>query len=524
MSGNLTEAMTVEAQAARKQGFKKLGIVGISLLIEITLIILLFTSLGYIAEWVNIINKGISLLLVLIISGQRKTSSIKISWIILILVFPILGLVLYVLIGLDGGTRRMRKRYEVVDRKLFRYLPDGEKHIDELYTLDKDAGSISKYIKKNSSYPLYDNTDVTYYETGLKGLEAQLEAMSKARRFIFMEYHAIEDKKAWKMIEDVLVERARAGVEVRVFYDDMGSIFFITKVFAKRMESLGIACRYFNPVVPILNFFLNNRDHRKITVIDGKVAFTGGYNLADEYFNFVNPYGMWKDTGIKLEGEAVRSLTITFLEMWNAVKSKDHDDINFDMYLPNVDYKGNEKSYIQPYADSPLDKERVGEEVYINIVNRANDYCYFMSPYLIISDEMMHAFRLAAKRGVDVRVITPGIPDKKMVYGVTRSFYHDLTEAGVRIYEWTPGFCHAKMSIADDKMATVGTINLDYRSLYHHFENGCFMYGTSAVEDIKNDFLSTIDESREVTEEYRIGRKKRLALKDLFLRLFASLM
>lgn len=322
----------------------------------------------------------------------------------------------------------------------------------------------------------------------------------------------------------VLEERVKAGVEVRVFYDDMGSIGFINTDFVKKLEVVGIKCRVFNPFAPGLNLFLNNRDHRKITVIDGKVGFTRGYNLANEYFNLTHPYGQWKDTGIRLEGDAVRSLTITFLEMWNAIKDSNQDDIDIDRYLPQNEYTAKENGYVQPYADSPINHEHIGEEVYISMVNKAEQYCYFMTPYLIITDEMTHALSLAAKRGVDVRIITPGIPDKKVVYGVTRSFYNGLVRNGVRIFEWEPGFCHAKMSIADDKMATCGTINLDYRSLYHHFENGCFMYDCTAVADMKKDFDQTFCTCREVTEQYRTGRSATLRLGQLFLRLFAQLL
>ena len=358
----------------------------------------------------------------------------------------------------------------------------------------------------------------------MKGLEAQLEELAKAQKFIFMEYHAIEDAEAWHKIQDVLEERVKAGVEVRVFYDDMGSIGFINTDFVKKMESIGIHCRVFNPFVPGLNLFLNNRDHRKITVIDGKVGFTGGYNLANEYFNYTHPYGQWKDTGIRLEGDAVQSLTVTFLEMWNAVSEKATNDTDFSKYIIHYDYKAQQTGFVQPYADSPMDNEQVGEEVYISMINKAENYCWFMTPYLIITDEMTHALCLAAKRGVDVRIITPGIPDKKFIYNITRSFYHGLVKHGVRVYEWTPGFCHAKMSIVDDCMATCGTINLDYRSLYHHFENGCFMADCQAVVEIKNDLIRTMGECRDVTDQYCTGRSAYLRLGQLFMRLFAGLL
>ena len=391
----------------------------------------------------------------------------------------------------------MRERYAEIDSKLLPMLPDNQECLSRIKEKIPKAGNIASYIQRNSWYPIYQNTDIKYFDEAVKGLEAQLEELAKAQKFIFMEYHAIEDAEAWHKIQDVLEERVKAGVEVRVFYDDMGSIGFINTDFVKKMESIGIHCRVFNPFVPGLNLFLNNRDHRKITVIDGKVGFTGGYNLANEYFNYTHPYGQWKDTGIRLEGDAVQSLTVTFLEMWNAVSEK---------------------------ATNPMDNEQVGEEVYISMINKAENYCWFMTPYLIITDEMTHALCLAAKRGVDVRIITPGIPDKKFIYNITRSFYHGLVKHGVRVYEWTPGFCHAKMSIVDDCMATCGTINLDYRSLYHHFENGCFMADCQAVVEIKNDLIRTMGECRDVTDQYCTGCSAYLRLGQLFMRLFAGLL
>ena len=244
----------------------------------------------------------------------------------------------------------------------------------------------------------------------------------------------------------------------------------------------------------------------------------------NEYFNYTHPYGQWKDTGIRLEGDAVQSLTVTFLEMWNAVSDKDANDPDFGKYIFQYDYKAQQTGFIQPYADSPMDNEQVGEEVYISMINKAEKYCWFMTPYLIITDEMTHALCLAAKRGVDVRIITPGIPDKKFIYNITRSFYHGLVKHGVRVYEWTPGFCHAKMSVVDDCMATCGTINLDYRSLYHHFENGCFMIDCQSVLDIKSDLIKTMGECRDVTEQYCTGRSAYLRLGQLFMRLFAGLL
>ena len=525
----MNKTTTLEGKEKTKNGVKRMIFAILSIVLEILVIFMLLTRLYEYAAWVEGALRIFSVILVFAIYSQNITSSMKMPWIILIMVVPIVGTVMYLLVGLNGGTRKMRLRYEEVDRRLMPLLPgqtDPEARLAQLTAQDPSASGISSYIVRNSGYPVYQNTDVVYYDDALKGIRAQMADMEKAERFIFMEYHAIEDKESWKWIEDILAKKASEGVEVRVFYDDMGSIGFINTDFVKKLEKRGIACRVFNPFAPGLNLFLNNRDHRKITVIDGKVGYTGGYNLADEYFNLTHPFGEWKDTGVRLEGDAVRALTITFLEMWNAGQTGKTEaaDTDFSVYLPSYDYQAVQNGYIQPYADNPLDTERVGEEVYISMANKADRYCYYITPYLILTDEMIHALSLAAKRGVDVRIITPGIPDKKLVYSVTRSFYHPLAVNGIRIYEWTPGFCHCKMSVADDKMATCGTINLDYRSLYHHFENGCWVYDEKTAVQVRQDFESMFRQSQEVTDEYREGGSAALRLSQMILRLFAELM
>ena len=531
---------TVEKKSAVKNGIVRMVLVLLSILLEVVVIFLLLHYLGSKAGWVYSVLHILSIILVLVIYGSHKTASVRMTWIMLIMLVPIVGTVLFLIIGLNWHTLQMRKRYTELDKILLPLLPPNEEVSRHVREKSGRLSGISAYLKKNAGYPVYENTKVTYYDDGLKGLNAQLEELAKAERFIFMEYHAIEDAESWHEIQKVLVERAKAGVEVRIFYDDMGSIGFINTNFVKKMESLGLKCRVFNPFAPGFNFFLNNRDHRKITVIDGKVGFTGGYNLANEYFHRTEPFGFWKDTGLRLEGNAVNSLTITFLEMWNAVNEKDRDDSDFSKYLHFVpapaqprQAKAEQKTgkvpaphlgFVQPYADSPMDTMPIGEDIYISIAESAEDYVWYITPYLIVTDELTHALSLAAKRGVDVRIITPGIPDKKLVYSMTRSFYNGLTRNGVRIFEFTPGFCHAKMCVSDDLLATCGTINLDYRSLYHHFENGCLYADCQAVMDTKRDFEETFAQCREVTEYYTTGRGSFQRFKHMILRLFAPLM
>ena len=519
-----TGIQTVEQKSSVKNGVSRLAFTAVSIVLQVAVILLIAVRLNNHAEWIAIGTRVLAALLVLGIYAQNTTSAMKTPWIILIMMMPVLGVTLYLLIGLSGSTHKMRRRYEEIDRLLLPKLPENADALQALRERDGHLGNLARYVRERAGYPVYQNTDIEYYDDAAKGLEAQKEALRRAERFIFMEYHAIEDGESWHGIQEILEERARAGVDVRVFYDDMGSIGFINTDFVGRLNARGIQCRVFNPFAPGLKVFLNNRDHRKITVVDGKVGFTGGYNLANEYFNLTSPYGHWKDTGIKLTGDAVRSLTVTFLEMWNAVRGDDADDADFDRFLPEPDYHAEGTGFVQPYADSPMDEEQVGEEVYISVAESARDYVWFITPYLILTDEMTHALSLAAKRGVDVRVITPGIPDKKLVYSMTRSFYGGLVRNGVRIYEYTPGFCHCKMSVSDDRVATCGTINLDFRSLYHHFENGCLYYDCPAVLDTKRDFEETLAECQEVTEHYRTGRGRFLRMRQLILRLLAPLL
>ena len=395
---------TLEGRAKTKNGVKRLCFSAVCILLEAAFIIAMITKLNQYAEIINLITRLLAGVLVLKLYASDQTSSMKMPWVILILVFPILGVGLYLLIGLNGGTRKMWERYDQIDRELLPLLPNDSECRETLGRKIPKAGNISDYIQKNASYPVYQNTDVIYYDEAVKGLEAQLADLAKAEKFIFMEYHAIEDAQAWHKIQRVLEDRVKAGVEVRVFYDDMGSIGFINTDFIKKMENVGIHCRVFNPFTPGLNVFLNNRDHRKITVIDGKVGFTGGYNLANEYFNFTHPYGQWKDTGIRLEGEAVRSLTVTFLEMWNAVSDKDKNDSDFTGFLVQTDYQAKQTGFIQPYADSPMDHEQVGEEdMTDNMMLRS--YRNGKSPFL----DRKGPKALALKIKEQLEVMTPSI-------------------------------------------------------------------------------------------------------------------
>lgn len=516
--------MTVEEKDSVQNGLKRAVFACIAILMQIIAIYVFFFRLEVKYAWISNIITVFAVILVLYIYGKHETASIKMPWLIMISAFPVLGVFLYFLLGINKGTRDMRRSYRKIDEALLPLLPENNGVLELLQEKNRGAANQFRYIKEYAGYPVYNNTDVKYYPDGEEGFKAQLEDLKKAEKFIFMEYHAIEYGRSFEPLHAILKEKAAAGVDVRLFYDFVGSMGFIGNSFVEKMEKDGIHCRVFNPMNPILNFFINNRDHRKITVIDGKVGFTGGYNIADEYFHVTKPYGFWLDTGIRLEGDAVRSLTITFLENWNAIRDDDKDESDFSRFFPEINHEAKEDCFVQPYADSPLDEEHVGENVYMNVLRNAKRYAWFITPYLIITDEMQSAFAMAAKSGVDVRIITPGIPDKKLIFSITRSYYAGLARNGVRIFEFSPGFCHAKQCVADDEIATCGTINLDFRSLYHHFENGALMYDCQAVMDTKRMFEKTFEECREVTREYKVGRSRFLRLKQMILRLFAPLL
>lgn len=517
----MKERMRAEKKVQVRNSVGRLVFAGLSILLQIVWVCILFARLNEFSPAISLISGFVAFAVALKIYGSHTNAAFKLPWIILLLAFPVLGLCIYVLFGHKEMMKKTQRSFARVDALLFPYIPQNQQIMEELEAEDFAVANQCRYIMQYGKYPVYRNTDVVFFAEASEGFEEQLLELEKAEKFIFMEYHAIEEAEAFSRLKEVLARKAGEGVEVRLLYDDVGSIGFIDKSFIKRMEEVGVLCVDFNPVVPILNLFMNNRDHRKLTIIDGKVGFTGGYNLADEYFNITHPYGYWKDTGVKLTGDAVRSFTIMFLEMWNALK---HVDMNFEKYLPQNSFHAAESGYVQPYADSPLDDEYMGENVYLNLIQHAKHRLYIATPYLIISDEMNRELGLAAKRGVDVRVITPGIPDKKLIYKITCSYYAGLVKSGVRVYKYTPGFLHEKQVICDDTCATVGTINFDYRSLYHHFENGVFLYKCHAIADIAKDFERTLEVSTEVTEQYRSGRSAVLRGTQSLLRLFAPLL
>lgn len=452
--------------------------------------------------FVNTIINVIALIVVLAIVNRKGNPSYKLVWTLVILCIPILGVPVYFIFGRSEVIRRTRKRMEAINSELEKGLPTGQKVMEELKEKDKNIYNQVRYTKDWTSFPVYKNTATKYYPVGEAAYPDMLEALESAEHFIFMEYFIVEEGVMFNPILDILKRKAAQGVDVRFIYDDFGCVTTLPANYYKEMQSFGIKCVKFNPLYPVMSVIMNNRDHRKILVVDGKVGFTGGINLADEYINEVERFGYWKDTGLRLEGEAVWSFTIMFLEMWSYItKTKEED---YGKFRPEVyqteSFK--EDGYVQPYDDSPLDKETAGENIYMNIINKAKDFVYIYTPYLIPDYEMIKSLQNAAKSGVDVRLMMPGIPDKKLVYLIGQSYYEELVECGVKIYQYKPGFLHAKCFVCDDEIATVGSINIDYRSLYLHFECGVWMYQSAAVMQVKEDFVETLQQCEEITMEF----------------------
>ena len=463
----------------------------------------------------------LSLLITLGIINSKSNPAYKIAWLIPILLFPVFGGLVYLLFGSDRTGRYLRKKLQGIGTEMDNVI--GEAHRRSgAEQLPLDAANQSRYISHCAYCPPYQNTTTEYLPLGEVKFERMVEELKKAKHYIFLEYFIIQEGKMWNTILDILRQKAAEGVDVRVIYDDMGCIMILPTGYDKTLEQMGIKCRIFNPFVPILSSRFNTRDHRKICVIDGNVGFTGGINLADEYINAYEKHGHWKDTSILLKGEAVFNLTVMFLSMWDYLDGTT-GKTDYSRYYPTV-WDENAKGYVQPFADNPLDDEAVGETVYLNLINKAKRYVYITTPYLILSSEMLTALTSAAKCGVDVRIITPHIPDKWYVHAVSRSHYQPLIEAGVKIYEYTPGFIHAKTFVVDDDYAVVGTINLDYRSLYLHFECAVWMYQTPSVAQVRDDFFKTQQISQEITlEECRsLSFPRRLGRS--VLRVFAPLM
>lgn len=425
-------------------------------------------------------------------------SSAKLTWMFLIAIVPITGVAFLAFTKTNVGHRKIRERMNEMIRVTKHALKQPEGVLEELSKDSAGTDDLVRYLNRSGCFPAYENTEVTYFPLGEDKFAALMEELKKAEKFIFLEYFIIEEGYMWGSILRVLVEKAAQGVDVRVMYDGMLEVSTLPANYCSLLQEHGIQAKEFSPIRPMVSSHYNYRDHRKILVIDGNVAFNGGVNLADEYINRVERFGHWKDVAVMLKGDAVRSFTLMFLQMWNSTEEN-------PVFAPWITVPAvrpaRPSGYVIPYCDSPLDDDKVGETVYMDILNRAVDYVHIMTPYLILDGELETALKFAAQRGVDVKLILPGLPDKKAAYALAKNHYSRLTEAGVHLYEYTPGFVHAKVFVSDDRKAVVGTINLDYRSLYHHFECATYMYRTECIADIERDFQETLAKCRAVTPE-----------------------
>ena len=503
--------------------FSRMVIVGLLILLQLLVLMAWIWQFSEYSEYIYTSLVIFSLAVALKVLSSDENPSYKIAWLVPILLFPVFGGPLYLLFGSGRITRGFKEHAGRIVKETQSYLVRNTDAENGLAAVDPEAERTSRYITEYGGYPLYQNSVVTYFPSGEAKFEALKEQLEKAEHFIFMEYFIIGEGYMWNSLRDILIRKAAEGVDVRIMYDDIGSLNTLPYKYDLYLGSLGIKCRVFNQFKPVASVRMNNRDHRKIVVIDGHTGFTGGINLADEYINRVERCGHWKDTAVMIKGEAVWNLTVMFLRMWCESDAERED---FLAYAPHTYHAGPFVSdgFVQPYGDSPLDDEIVGENVYLNMINRAKNYVWISSPYLIIDNELTSALCLAAKSGVDVRIVCPHVPDKWYVHMMTRSAYPFLIKNGVKVYEYTPGFNHSKTFLVDDRMGTVGTINLDYRSLYLHFECGCWMYGCGALQDLKSDYLAMLDKCAPYTEEDCRRVRWPVRLMRSLLRVFAPLM
>ncbi len=479
--------------------FSRFFIIGILLVLQVALLVMAYLQFREKLPALLNVQWIFSFMMIIFLFNTSMDSSAKLTWMLIISVIPFAGAAMLLWTQLNVGHRMETKNVKKQIENTRTALSQPENVVREIEHDGSGTDDLSRYLNKTGCFPVYDKTQVTYFPLGEKKFEAMLRELEKAEKYIFMEYFIVEEGYMWGRILDVLTRKVEEGVEVRVMYDGMCEMSTLPADYFKLLEAQGIHAKAFSTIVPIVSSHYNYRDHRKILVIDGKVAFNGGVNLADEYINRIERFGHWKDTAVMIKGPAARSFALMFLQMWN-LKPGQEADYEKWLSLPSCEVE-DAKGYVMPYCDCPLDEYKAGEAVYMDILNRATDYVHIMSPYLILDGELETALCFAAQRGVDVKLILPGIPDKKVAYSLAKTHYKDLHRAGVKIYEYTPGFVHAKVFVSDDVKAVVGTINLDYRSLYHHFECATYMYRTECIMEIEKDFRDTLAKCRQVTAE-----------------------
>lgn len=499
--------------------FSRLFIIGILILFQVFMLLSIYAWFWEFVPHFTALQMLFSIIMVIHLFNCEMDSTGKLTWLFIFMISSVPGTILFWLTKKDIGNMTLKKRINYLVKMTKKKIPQNKDVINHPDIVGSCTDDLCRYLNKSGCFPVYTDTNVTYFSSGEEKFESLIDELQKAEKFIFLEYFIIDEGYMWGKILSILEEKVKQGVDVRVMYDGMCEISTLSFDYPERVEKLGIKCKAFSPIRPFLSTHYNYRDHRKILVIDGKVAFNGGINLADEYINRIERFGHWKDTAVMLKGEAVQSFTLMFLQMWNITEKTPEWDkfLKYDYLIKYGSEESETDGFVMPYSDCPLDDYKVGENVYMDILNRANDYVHIMTPYLILDGELESSLKFAAQRGIDVKIILPGIPDKKMAYALAKSHYSSLIKSGVKIYEYTPGFVHAKVWSSDNVKAVVGTINLDYRSLYHHFECATYMYKTKCISDIEKDFHETLEKCREVTTETIKNEK-------LFYKVFGGLM
>ena len=510
----------------RKKGllhlvFSRFSVIVLLILLQLAMYIFFY---GWLITWLPFFSAFLvvfSVIMIIYLFNTGMDFSAKLTWMFLISVFQVPGAIFLLFTRMNVGYRKLERRERTLILQTRTAIPQSQDVLDALKKDGSGMDALARYLNRTGCFPIYNNTEVTYFPIGEDKFSAMIKAIEAAEKFVFLEYFIVEEGYMWGKVLELLVAKAAQGVEVRMMYDGMCEMSLLPSNYCRLLEEKGIKAKAFSPIRPVVSSHYNYRDHRKILVIDGETAFTGGVNLADEYINLTERFGHWKDTAIMLKGEAAKSFTLLFLQMWNIDEKKPE----FSQWLEGaVSAPKNPSGYVIPYGDCPLDNEKVGETVYMDIINRAKDYVHIMTPYLILDGELETALKYAAGRGVDVKLILPGIPDKKAAYALAKSHYKRLIASGVKIYEYTPGFVHAKVFVSDGCKATVGTINLDYRSLYHHFECAAYMYKTACIPEIELDFQQTLSKCREVTPRTIKNEKISYKLLGTLMKFFAPLM
>lgn len=506
--------------------FNRLFLIGFLVLLQIAMLWFWTNFLSDKFFYASVLFNVLSFLVVIHILSGKGNPTYKIAWVVPIIVFPLMGGIFYLFIKMQSLFRQRHRRLKATLRDSASYLKQDPGVLADLKAIDPHAANLVNYMNTWGGYPVVQGTHARYLPSGEEFWKTMLDQLEKAQRYIFIEFFIIDEGVMWDSVLEILKRKVAQGIEVRLLYDGMGSISTLPANYHKTLNQMGIQCRVFSPFVPFLSAYQNYRDHRKICVVDGIVAFTGGANLADEYINLTSRFGHWCDSAVLLEGRAAHNFAMMFLQMWRLSGGKVTCG-DYAIYAPSSEAAAqfSDDGYVMPYGNYPPDGEAVGEYVYLDIINTAVDYVYITSPYLILDYNMISALANAAKRGVDVKIMVPEIPDKWYTHSIAISFFSELIENGIEIYKYTPGFIHSKTFVSDDKVAVVGTVNLDYRSLYMHYECAAWFYENSIVHEVRDDFNRLVAAScHQVTleESRRINLFRRLLF--MLLRLFAPLL